>query len=140
MVGWATLRSLWLRAVVAGAVDRLRIATGRKGIIVTITRMRRRRLQWLVIVKTVDAHLIEILDDHFVYNAVVPHKRLSVPGHLGTLGTMVDQALSVGHVITHPILEVGVRQVAQQQLSPLEGALAQWTQLSVTSHLVFLED
>ena len=51
------------------------------------------------------------------------------------LRTLVDQSLSLWHVVAHPVLEVSVAEVSEQQLSALECSLAQWTVLSDSGHL-----
>ena len=71
------------------------------------------------------------------------HKGLPVTGHMRALRTLVDQALSVGHVVAHPVLEVGVGEMAQQQLATLKAAFAEWTGLPIapghTPHLIFFQ-
>ena len=86
-----------------------------------------------------NTNLIEILDDHLVDNAIVPHKRLSVSGHMVALRTLIDESLCLWHVVAHPVLEMSVTEVSQQQLATLEGSLAQRTILPGGCHLKLLE-
>ena len=81
----------------------------------------------MLIIQIVDSHLVEILDHHLVDDPVVPHEALPVPGHVVALRTLVDEPLLVRDAVTHPVLEVSVAQVAEQQLPALECPFAQGT-------------
>ena len=93
----------------------------------------------MLIIQIVNSHLVEILDHHLVHDPVVPHEALSVPGHVITLWTLVDQPLLVRDAVTHPVLEVSVAEMAEQQLTPLKCSLAQGTILPDALDLELLE-
>ena len=94
----------------------------------------------MFIIQIVDAHLVEVLDHHLVDNPVVSHKALPVPGHVVALRTLVDEALLVRDAITHPVLEVSVAQMTQQQLTPLKCSLTQRTILPDALDLKLLQN
>ena len=81
----------------------------------------------MLIIQIVDPHLVEILDHHLVDNPVMPHEALPVPGHVVALWTLVDEPLLVRDAVTHPVLEVSVAKMTEQQLPALKCPLTQRT-------------
>ena len=67
----------------------------------------------VLVIQTVDTHLIEILDHHLVNDAVVPDKRLSVSGHVVALRTFVDETFLIRNAITHPVLEMCITKMTK---------------------------
>lgn len=56
-----------------------------------------------------------------------------------TLWTLVDEPFLIRDSVAHPVLEVCVAEVPHQELTPLEGPLAQRAVLSHTPHLKLVQ-
>ena len=55
------------------------------------------------------------------------------------LRTLIDETLCLWHVVAHPVLEMSVTEMSQQELATLEGSLAQRTILPGASNLKLFE-
>ena len=95
---------------------------------------------YCLVVKSVDTHLVQVLDHHLVDDSVMANKRLSVPCHMVALRTLVDETFLIGNPVAHPVLEVRVTEMPHKQLPALESSLAQGTSLPHPSHLELVQD